>query len=322
KRKLDVLWNLAEYVKTYLELNRFKPGKTGKPTALNKWFLSNLEHLKNRVTHYLERYEPHKANRELEDFFLGDFSRFYIHLVRDKLKPGYKGKDKEQVLQTLYTGMLELLKLLAPFMPFLTERLYQDFYKGFEKAKSIHLMDWPKHKKELVDRELDKHMGVARAFIEAISAARQEKGVKLRWPLGSVKVVPKDKEAKKALEGMAPIIQDMANLKKVELVKSLKKPSEFYFGKFELGPVLEDEALLREVVRKTQILRKENKLRIGDKIAAWFKSDPKTEKVLKGKEKELLTGIDGKSITLGKVKEKKGSLEFKGKNVEIGFEKK
>ena len=324
KRKLDVLYNLAEYVRTYLELNKFRPGdvKAEELNILNRWFLSNLEHVKNRTTHYLERYEPHKANRELEKFFLTDFSRFYVHLVRDKLKPGYRGRDKPQTLQTLYIAMLELLKLLAPFIPFLTEKLYQDFYRQFEGTESVHLFDWPKTQKRFVARDLEKKMDIARALIEAISAARQKEGIKLRWPIESVRFIPKNKDVAEAVKDMVLVIQNMVNARKVEEVKTLSSPVEFYFGKFELGPVLKDEALIRELIRKTQILRKESKLKIGDRVTAWFKTDSRTMRILKAKKKELLTGIGASSVTFGKMKEKKGLLEFEGRKIEIGFKKK
>jgi valyl-tRNA synthetase len=295
-----------------LTINDFKPSKTGELSVLNKWFLSRLNHVKSKVTYYLENMEPHKANRHLEDFFLNDFSRFYVHLVRDKLKKDYSGDDKDQVMHVLYVGMLELNKMLAPFMPFVTEHFYQNFFRKFEKKESIHLLDWPESDKEMVDRNLENEMDVAKSLIESLNTARQDRGAKLRWPIDSVQILPKDEEIGKAVNNLAPVIESMANVKKVD----------FHYGKFVLGKVMKAEALVNEVVRKTQILRKENKLLIGDRIEAQFKSDPETEKVLQAKEKDLLRGIGGDKAEFGSVEEVKGELEHDGKKVEIGFRKK
>jgi isoleucyl-tRNA synthetase len=321
KKRLNVFYNLAQYVKTYLELNGFQKKGVKDLNTLNKWFLSNLEEVKKKVAFYLDTLKPHKAHEVLENYFLNDFSRFYVHLVRDKLKKDYKGEDKGQVMQAMYTGMLEGLKLLAPFMPFVTEKLYQDFYAKFEDAESIHLTDWPKADGKAIDTKLGKEMEIARAVVESVSAARQDSGVKLRWPLDSITFVPKDREAEAAIKNMGDAIRDLANVKELKFAKGLEKPVEFHFGKFSLGEVLKDEALVKELVRKTQILRKENKLTIGDRITIYLKTDPETEKLLVGKQEEILAGVGADKAILREVKEKRGELEFEGRRIEIGFEK-
>jgi isoleucyl-tRNA synthetase len=321
KKRLNVLYNLTEYVRTYLELNGFKKPALQKKlgSILNKWFVSRVEQVKSKVTYYLENLEPHKAHRELEELLLNDFSRFYVHLVREKLKKDYRGKDKEEVLQVMYYAMLEGLKMMAPFIPFMSEKVYQDFFRKFEGEDSVHLLIWPSVEKAREDRNLENMMVVARAVVEAASTARQEAGAKLRWPLESLEL-DVNTDCQKAVKGLEEVVKDLANVKAVKFSK-LKGGTEFHYGKLKLGPVLKDEALVKELVRKTQILRKENKLMIADRINAFFKADKKAEAVLKKNEEELKAGVGANTVTFGKVKTKKGVLEHDGMKVEIGFEK-
>jgi isoleucyl-tRNA synthetase len=322
RRKLNVIYNLTEYVKTYLELNDFK--KPGLPRklehVLNRWFVSRVEQVKSKVTHYLDSLEPHKAHRELEELLLNDFSRFYVHLVRDKLKKDYSGKDKEEILQVMYYAMLESLKMMAPFIPFTAEKAYQGLFRKFEGEDSVHLLVWPDVNKGLEDRDLEKHMDIAKSVIEAASTARQEAGLKLRWPLEYLELDVKD-DCRKAVKELEGVVKDLANVKAVKFGKAAKG-TEFFHGKLKLGPVLEDEALLNELVRKTQMLRKESKLMIADRIVAYFHTDARTEKLLKKNGDRLKAGIGADAVFFGKeARHRKGELSHGKVKVSIGFEK-
>ncbi len=323
QRRLNVIYNLTEYVRTYLELNDFKKPAVPKKldSVLNRWFVSRVEHVKSKVTHYLEGLEPHKAHRELEELLLNDFSRFYVHLVRDKLKKDYRGKDKGEVLQVMYYAMLESIKMMAPFIPFTAEKAYQDFFRKLEGEDSVHLLVWPDVNKGLEDRELEESMEVAKAVVEAASTARQEVKAKLRWPIEYLELDVKD-DCGKAVKELEDVVKDLANVRKVKFTGTMKGGTEFHYGKLKLGPVLKDEALLKELVRKTQILRKENKLMIADRIAAYFHTDEKTAKMLLKNGEELKAGIGAEVVFFGKeARHKKGELSHDGIKVSIGFEK-
>ncbi len=316
RKKIDIFQNLANYVKTYLEANNFRKKKIENKGILTKWFLSDIETAKKSVAESMDSLQPNKASEVLENFFLNDFSRFYVHLIRDKMKLGYSNGDKNEVLQSLYSGMLETLKMLAPFMPFITEQIYQDFFRKFEKKESIHLLKWPKPDSTKIDAKLEESVEFARKIVEGINSCRQDMKIPTRWPLADVSIFLKEP---RDMNNVAEIIATLSNARQVNFAAELKDGKEFEWGKIKLGGVLKDEALVRELIRKTQELRKQEKLQVSDTIEAHFNSDKTTLDILEKFEKELLSGVGAKKIGFSEPKEKKGELEFEGKKVEIGF---
>ncbi|MBI4163376.1 MAG: isoleucine--tRNA ligase [Candidatus Aenigmarchaeota archaeon] len=320
KKKLDILFNLVNYIKTYLEDNNFKKSKLKPQDILTKWFLSRLETLKKSVKEDLDSMQSHKAIKELEDFVLNEFSRFYVHLIRDKVKRGYDGKDKDEVLQVLYAGMLDSMKLLAPFTPFLAEHVYQNFFRQFEKTESIHLLDWPESDDSLVNKSLEADMDRVKLIVEAINFMRQETGIKARWPLSEISV--QLKEGAESMKDLADAIKTLGNAESVNFVKDVKGGKEFEWGKLKLGSVLKDDALIRELIRKTQELRKTGKLQVSDSIEALFISDKETLGILKKFEMELVAGVGAKKVAFSEKNiESKGELDFDGKKVKIDFQR-
>ncbi|HLD57567.1 MAG TPA: isoleucine--tRNA ligase [archaeon] len=319
KKKIDIFFNLTNYIKTYLEDNNFKKSKLKSHDILTKWFLSKLESLKKSVTEDLDDMQSHKAIKELEDFALNEFSRFYVHLIRDKVKRGYEGKEKDEILQTLYVSMFEVLKLLAPFIPFLTEYIYQNFFKQFEKAESIHILEWPESDNSLIDKNLEAGMDRVKLIVEAINSMRQEAGIKVRWPLSEVSLQVNGGGGD--VKGLVDVIKVLGNTESVNFVEEVDDGKEFEWGKLKLGSVLKDQSLVRELIRRTQELRKENKLQVSDSIEAFFTCDKETAEVLKKFEKDLAAGVGAKKIVVGELKGSKGELEFEGKKVQIGFQR-
>ncbi len=316
RKKIDILQHLANYVKTYLEANNFRKKKVESRDVLAKWFFSRIESVKKSVAEKMDSLQPHKAAESLENFFLNDFSRFYVHLIRGKMKMAYSDQDKNEVLQSLYSGMLETLKMLAPFAPFITEHIYQDFFKKFEKEESIHLFKWPRPDNKKIDAKLEGQVDFARKIVEGVNSCRQDLKIPIRWPLADVSISLKEStETDTAVE----IIKTLSNAREVNFVRELKDGKEFEWGKIKLGSILKDEAMIRELTRKVQELRKQNNLQVRDAIEAQFNSDKATLEILKKFEKELLAAVGAKQILLKEIRAKKGELEFEGKRVEIGF---
>ncbi len=330
QKTLNVLFNTSKYVQTYCEANNYKP-KKAKVDLATKWIFSRLETVKNSVTNYLDELKPHLAVRELEDFFLNDFSRFYIHIIRSKVKPGHESKEKQIVLCTLYNVMLDLLKLLAPFMPFLTESLYQDFFRKFEKTESIHLTDWPKSNKKLINKKLEEDMKIADKIIEASLAARQSAKLKLRWPIQELVIVSKDREIISAVKTVKEILLTMCNTKSVKVLEKEPKGEfcgvEFDFGKLlvpsKLSEELLEEALVRELIREIQELRKKSSFQVKETIVLTLNSDKETNEILKKNVKLLCKEVGAKQIVVGKLSGRfSGKLEFDNKTIEIKFDSK
>ncbi|MCD6226742.1 MAG: isoleucine--tRNA ligase [Candidatus Aenigmarchaeota archaeon] len=326
RKKLNVLYNTGRYVQTYCEANNYRPKDIKELDLASKWIFSKLETLKDIVTKSLENLEPHIAAREIENFFLEDFSRWYIHLIRDKVKIGYTGKDKEKVLFTLYNVMFDLLKIIAPFMPFISEDLYQEFFRKYEKKESIHMFDYPVSDKKKIDKKLEQEMEIVRKITEISNFLKQREDIKLKWPVKSI-LIKNNTKLKKLSDTQKNLLKDICNTREIKLVS--KKPKgnfgeiDFYYGKLYLD-LSEDEKLFeqrlyRELTRKIQALRKKYDFVVSDKIDLTLKSDAKTEKVLK-KFTSLKKDVNAKTLEIGKLKGiNKGELKFRDIVIEIGF---
>ncbi len=328
-KTLNILFNIANYVKTYCEASGFKPKKIGNLSLADKWIVSKLETLKQDVTTCLENFKYYSATKDLENFLLYDFSRWYIHIIRSKVKPGADSQEKATILNTLYTVTLELLKLLAPFVPFVTESLYQDFFRKFEKTESIHLTDWPKQNKKLIDKKIEEDVKIADKIIEASLAARNLSKLKLRWPIQEVVVVSKDKKINSSVKDVKEILLTMCNTKSIKVLDKEPK-GEFLGVEFDYGKVLVptkldekllEEALVRELIREVQELRKRNNFNVKESIVLTLSSDSKTNEILKKNIQLLCKEVGAEKIIIGKLIGKfSGKLEFDNKMIEIKFD--
>ncbi len=314
-RMFNVFWNVYEFVKMYVK------GKQAKPGRLNpedRWIISRVNSLAERGLEAGKAYRFHEFARELYDFILNDFSRWYIKLVRDRVSPGYEGADRKAAEYALRYVLERVVKMAAPVSPFLTEKIYLDLFG----KNSVHMQEWPRAERERIDKKLEEGMEIAEQVIEGMHALRQEKGIKIRWPVDRVFVRLKDRKHEQLARELEAVIKNMGNVKQVVFVSKLTgKKAKFELGELALGAVLEDEAFLRELVRKVQMLRKHAGLNVHDRIVLELETDKKTRQLLDKYRNELLKGVGGKEIKYSKTKQSKGKLEFRGKSIAIGFGK-
>jgi isoleucyl-tRNA synthetase len=311
----SVFWNVYQFIQTYA------PKPITKKPVLNiedKWIISRLNSLIQKSSAAFE-YRIHTLVQELDNFILNDFSRWYIKLVRNRVSPWYEGKDKSSAQWTLRHVLETTLKTLAPISPFITEKIYQDM---FPSRVSVHAEDWPKPDPKKISKTLEKEMFLIQEMIEAISFARQDNKIKLKWPLSVVYIKPKDQTVERALRRFSDVIKLMANTKEI---KTLKKSSgnmkDFSGGRLSIGDILKDEVLVRELIRTVQVLRKKEGLDVQSRIKTWIKSDKETLSLLKNFEQEILSGTGSSELNLGEVENQKGQLKFSGKTLTIGFRK-
>lgn len=268
KRNLNILFNTMKYLQTYFEANKFKKSRVKLDTN-SKWIVSRLNTVVENVTKYLEELKPHSASKELQNFFLEDLSRWYGHVIRDDIKPEMKSKNKKAYLQTFYSVMLETLKMLSPFIPFLTEDLYQSFFKKYEKVESVHLMAWPKVNKASVNRKLETQMNLARQIVETANSKRHEVGIKLKYPLKNL-TASGSKEVCGAAKSLKEIIKKLANVKEVKTKPSKEMNIDL---NTEVDEKLKEEWLIRELIRNVQEKRKNLGFEISDRITLYLEED-------------------------------------------------
>jgi len=257
ERYVTVIWNLSYFVLQYCCLSKIKDSNLDIAT---KWILSRRESTKKRVTHFLENLQPHLAMKEIKTFLLDDLSRGYIHLIRDVL-------DEKRIQAILLKSYLDGIILLAPFLPFITEKIYQNLASTFRfKQESIHLYDWPHFNDKFIDERLEEQFIVMRRVIQETLAQREKFGYGVRWPFPKLGITLEDPSL---LDGLEELMKRQVNVKEIIIKR----------GNFSLSldttltMELEREGYLREVLRRIQVLRKKNGLHIRDRIGLNISSD-------------------------------------------------
>ncbi len=172
------LWNVEQFI--FKGLEGSKPERTGAVHTIDLWILGKYYQAVDSATKCLDDYEFDKAVKEIEYFIWHELADHYIEMVKHRL---YAGDASARY--TLYTIGLGIIKVLAPFMPHITEELYQQFYRQHEREKSIHIAAWP----EFIQVESSAASAeIVREVIAAIRNWKSEKGMALNTVLESVQI--------------------------------------------------------------------------------------------------------------------------------------
>jgi valyl-tRNA synthetase len=185
QKTVTKLWNASKF--SFMHLEDYN-GKEPKLEAFDSWLLLKLNKLIKQSTQSMEEYAYSKCKSAVESFFWNDLCDFYLEIVKDRLyNPDQRGKGpRESGQYVLYRTLLDTLKLFAPFMPYITEEVYQLFYKKSEKQESIHLTSWPSATEKYQNKEIEE---VGDRLIEVISLVRKvksENSVSLKEPVKEI----------------------------------------------------------------------------------------------------------------------------------------
>jgi isoleucyl-tRNA synthetase len=256
-----ILWNSYKYFVDYASLSGWTCEATPKDitqqlTILDRWVLSRLTQTVVLVNKSLEKFDAATASRAIEEFVVTDLSTWYIRRSRDRVGPSAEASDQTIFLSTLYGVLVTLSKLLAPFMPFISELMYRNLVG----EESVHLDNYPLGDASLIDEQLVADMKVVRELSEMGHSQRKEAGIKLRQPLASSSYTL-SKQLAKELE---QILAEELNVKAVEYDSSSKTLT----GKMntKLTPELEEEGKVRDLIRSIQSLRKEQNLTLQTQV--------------------------------------------------------
>ena len=272
------LWNVYNFFTTYANLDGWRPKANSEKriakssNILDQWILIRLNETVNLVTEKLESFDAYNASAEIEKF-VDDLSLWYVRRSRDRVGPAAESeKDKNSFYETVYSVLTSLMKILAPFTPFLAEKIY----KNLTKEESIHLTDWPKSGKKLTDKEVVilSEMQRMRDVVEKVHAQRKEKVIPVRQPLASVKVFGDGITI--ANKQILILGQDELNIKEIKFVKGKEKIEL----DTKITPELEEEAMVRDLIRKIQEERKNLGLNLTQKIDATIEKMPTSTKVV------------------------------------------
>ena len=219
------LWNVYSFFVTYANIDEFDPNITfpglGKRSELDRWIISELHSLIASVTESLENFEPEKMTRDVEEF-MGFLSNWYVRRSRRRfwksgsLQDTDIDVDKLSAYATLYEVLLDLTKLLAPVIPFVTESIYQNLTSSLsDRKESVHLETYPKADTSVLDQDLSYRTRLAMKLSSMGRAARSKSGIKVRQPLEHLYVHTRNSTETDMLPLISEQILDELNVKNI-----------------------------------------------------------------------------------------------------------
>ncbi len=263
------LWNAYSFFVTYANIDNFNPesAREEKPTSdLDRWVLSELNQLVARVTESLEKYDPTDACRGIEEFVDG-LSNWYIRRSRRRFWKSENDADKLSAYSTLYQCLVTLSRLLAPFVPFLAEELYQNLVRSAYPSapESVHLAMFPDVDQSSIDAALSRATRLAMRLSSLGRAARSKAGVRVRQPLRRVLVKVPSPEEQEALEQVSSQVIDELNVKELGVLADEQQVVEY---QVRINPALLGPKYGRDLPRITQALRAAEPGRVATLVLA------------------------------------------------------
>ncbi|WP_159022369.1 isoleucine--tRNA ligase [Formosa sp. L2A11] len=226
KRKFfGTLYNTYSFFSLYTNLDKFTYSEADIPLEerpeLDRWVLSELHSLIQRVDEYYAEYEPTKAARAISEFTQDYLSNWYVRLSRRRFWKGEYEQDKISAYQTLYTCMLTIAKLGAPIAPFFMDKLYRDLTQVTQKEtfESVHLAEFPVFDEAIIDKSLERKMGRAQVISSLVLSLRAKEKIKVRQPLQKIMIPIDTKEQKEEILAVADLIKHEVNIKDIELLE-------------------------------------------------------------------------------------------------------
>ena len=276
---MGTFWNTYAFYILYANIDQFDPTQYKKEnlSLMDKWILSKLHTVIKKVDENMEDYKVYESSQVLTEF-VDNLSNWYVRRCRERYWVSEMPQDKINAYLTLYTVLKNLALVSAPFIPFMSEEIYQNLVRTVDKVapESIHLCQYPEYDESYIDKNLEEQMDLVYNIVVLGRSARNSGNMKNRQPLQNIYVKYNDGE--KMDNNLIHIIKDELNIKKLHWIKDT---GEFIGYKFKpnlptLGP------------RYGSIL---------PKIGSWLKEAPSSlyEDLKNGVVK---IDIDGKTVEL------------------------
>ena len=226
RKFMGTLWNVYSFYVLYAELDQFNPLKYNdfvSENVMDKWVMSKLNTLVKDVDSMLNSYQITQAALAIEDF-TDELSNWYVRRNRGRYWSEELTDDKIGAYVTLYKVLTTLIKVAAPFVPFITENIYQNLVVGLDEnaPESIHLCSWPEVNENAIDKNLEKEMDLAYTIVKLGRSARNGANIKNRQPLSKMLV-----STDSLPEYYGEIITDELNIKAVEFGADLSTHVNF-----------------------------------------------------------------------------------------------
>jgi len=263
---------LMTFLNCYVFLQTYAPGikapQTVKPVnVLDRWIVSRLDETIALSTGLLDKYDITAAARAIESFAINDLSLWYVRRSRRRLQQPQSPAELKAAANIFAYVLFNLAKISAPFIPFLSEEIYQGLSgNNFAKSKSVHLEAWPAAGKSTAAKvALFKGMAKVRELVALALAERAKHAVKVRQPLAKIVVGGKAELSKE----LRDLLAQEVNVKAVVFDPGLDAPIEIDWA---ITPELKEEGMVREIMRNIQELRKTAKLTPADKAVIYVQT--------------------------------------------------
>jgi len=228
-RLIVKLWNATRFVSTYLFDENDKPFSLspGNPTLPDRWIVSRFMSTVMSATEYLDKYEYSHALDVTEQFFFAEFCDNYLEIVKQRFwnPDQFPPEQVEAARFTLYSVLFGLLKLFAPFIPYITEELYQIVFRRFGGPMSIHISEWPVYDESLMDAEAE---AAGKLLVDVLTGVRRWKTahkVHAYFPLSNM-IITAGEEEKARLEPIANDLRAAAHAASLEFGEGGDIPTE------------------------------------------------------------------------------------------------
>lgn len=218
------LYNTYSFFSLYANLDNFQYLEEDLPLEkrpeIDRWILSELHTLIQKVDDYYADYEPTKATRAISEFVQENLSNWFVRLSRRRYWKGSYNDDKISAYQTLYTCLETVAKLGAPVAPFFMDRLYKDLKDGISKEgmESVHLTDFPRADVSFIDKKLEHKMQKAQTISSLVLSLRQREKIKVRQPLQKIMIPVLEESEKEEILAVSDLIKSEVNVKEIELI--------------------------------------------------------------------------------------------------------
>lgn len=240
RRALLPWYNSFNFFNTYAKLDGWSAKehlRTG-DNITDKWILSKLQTLIKNVTTEMEAYKLYNVVPQLFNY-IEDLTNWYIRLNRRRFWGEGLSEDKCEAYSALYTALVEMSKIMAPFAPFLSEHIFQELkLLGNETEESVHLCDYPSFEAEKRDEKLEDAVIRMQELILLGRLKRNEKKVKVRYPLSSLTIIHQDEALLQEVSKLEDYIKSELNIKQIKYdtdesksIKLFAKPNSRVLGK-------------------------------------------------------------------------------------------
>ncbi|MCQ2409423.1 MAG: isoleucine--tRNA ligase [Clostridia bacterium] len=235
RKFMGTLWNTYAFFVLYAEIDKFNPLEhkieNQELTVLDKWILSCLNSLIKTVDEGLDEYKITDTARAIEEF-VDNLSNWYVRRTRERFWGKDMTKSKESAFTTLYTVLVTLSKICAPYIPFTAETIYQNLVANFDKDApiSVHLCEFPVADEKMIDKELESGMGDVLKLVVLGRAARNKSNMKNRQPLSRLIYNGRYELSQELKE----LVEDELNVKSVEV----SQEGDEAFVDYEVKPQL------------------------------------------------------------------------------------